>query len=294
MAARPSTNGRQISSRCSDVRFKQSASTNKMASASVVATPASMAWALEPASAGWRCTTLAPAAAARSPVPSMEPSSTTMTWRAEAQPRHASTTAPTVGASLRAGTTTSTITRALLRTSGEARPLATGHHLDRHLAGRLVDHLVAEHHCTLALALGRLAVGVEDVPRPVELLLVGREDLVEDRDLVGMEGPLAVVPKDLGPLAAVTDALVVAHLDVGPVDHLQTVGPAGHEDLHEDVVEIVARVLGNLQTPGERGHLHGRRHVDGAEDDRLQAGRGRADLFDVDDARAVSIWASMP
>src|SRR5688572_21488966 len=99
--------------------------------------------------------TFAPAAAAASAVPSVEASSTTMTSRTHRQPRHASTTAATVSSSSRAGTTQSTI-----RSFGgaltplHARPLAPLHDLDRHLAGCLVDHLVAEHHGTLALALG--------------------------------------------------------------------------------------------------------------------------------------------
>src|SRR5437588_2404928 len=274
-----------MSSRCADVRFRQSPSTNRMESASVAFTPASIACALDPASGGSRCTTLAPAAAARSPVPSTEPSSTTITWRAYAQPRHASTTAPTVGASLRAGTTTSTTTRPLrLRASREPRALAPCDDLHRHLARRLVDHLVAEHHRTLALALGGLLIGLEHVPRLVELLLVRREHLVENRHLIGVQGPLAVVSEDLCALAEVPEPLVVADLDVRPVDDLQAVGAAGHEDLDEDVMEVVARVLGDLQAAGERRHLHRRRHVDRAEDDRLQTRGCGADLFDVDDA----------
>src|SRR5437660_8703166 len=148
----------------------------------------------------------------------MDPSSTTITWRAYVHPKHASTTAPTVGASLRAGTTTSTIKGALrlrLRTSGQAGPLTPGDHFDSDLARGLVDHLVAEHDGALALALRRQAVGIEDVPRPVELLLVRGEHLVEDRDLVGVEGPLAVVTEDLRALAEASEAVVVAHLDVG-------------------------------------------------------------------------------
>src|SRR3954447_7179549 len=285
MAARPSTNGRQISSRCSDVRFRQSPSTKRMASASVASTPASMACALEPASGGSRCTTFAPAAAARSPVPSVDPSSTTMTCRAYAHPRHASTTNPTVGASLRAGTTTSMTTSVLrLRTSTESGALAPGDELHRHLARGLVNHLVAEHDRTLALALGGLAVGVEDVPRPVELLLRRAEHLVENRDLVGVQGPLAVVAEDLRALAELPEPFVVADLHVGPVDDLQAVGASGHEDLHEHVVEVVARVIGNGEATRQGGHLHRRRHVDGTEDDRLEPRRRRADLLDVDDA----------
>ena len=54
----------------------------------------------------------------------------------------------------------------------QARPARRGMtNLMRHLAAGLVDHLVAEHDRALALVLGRLPVGVEDAPRPVELLL---------------------------------------------------------------------------------------------------------------------------
>src|SRR5438270_3441147 len=195
MTARPATKGRQMSSRWAAVRFRQSPSTKRMASASVAATPTSMAWALEPASGGSRWTTLAPAAAARSPVPSVDPSSTTITWRVWEQPWQASTTSAIVSASLRAGTTTS-ITMTLRSRAASAGPLAAGHDLDGDLAGGLVDHLVAEHDRTLPLALGGLPVGVQDVPGPVELFLAGREDLVESRHLVRVQGPRPVVTED--------------------------------------------------------------------------------------------------
>ena len=61
-------------------------------------------------------------------------------------------------------------------------------------------------------------------------------------------------------------------------------GPPGHEDLGEHVVEVVARVRRDLDAAGEHGHLHRRREVGRAEDDRLQPGRGGADRLDVDQA----------
>src|SRR5256885_2164488 len=82
---------------------------------------------------------------------------------------------------------------------------------------------------TAPLGCGRL-VGLEDVAGPVELLLARREHVVEDRDLVGVQRPLAVEAEDLGAPAVVAEALGVAHLDVRAVDDLQPVGPAGHED----------------------------------------------------------------
>src|SRR5437879_3361873 len=73
MAARPSANGRQIWSRWALVRYRQSASTNRIASASLAAAPASLAWAVGPSSAGSRWPTWAPAAEARAAGPPRAP-----------------------------------------------------------------------------------------------------------------------------------------------------------------------------------------------------------------------------
>ena len=113
---------------------------------------------------------------------------------------------------------------------------------------------------------------------------VGREHLVEDRDLVGVQRPLAVVAERAGALAVVAEAVGVADVEVGPVDDLQAVGPPGHQDLREDVVEVVAGVVGDLHAAGEHGHLHRGGEVGRAEDDRLEPGRRGADLLDVDEA----------
>ena len=68
----------------------------------------------------------------------------------------------------------------------------------------------------------------------------------------------------------VAQPLELADLQVRAVDHLQPVGAAGHEDLREHVVEVVARVLGDLHAAGEHRHLGRRREVGGAEHDRLE------------------------
>ena len=163
------------------------------------------------------------------------------------------------------------------------------HELGRHLPRCLVDHLVAEHDRALALALGRrLLVGVEDVPRAVELLLRRREELVEDVDLVGVQRPLAVVAEHLRALAVVAERVGLADLQERAVDHLEAVRPTRHQDLREHVVEVVARVLGDLHAAGEHRHLHRRGEVGGTEDDGLEARRRRADLLDVDEAAASS------
>jgi hypothetical protein len=155
--------------------------------------------------------------------------------------------------------------------TAEAGALAASDELDGHLAGGLVDHLVAEHHRALAVALSGLLVGLEDVPCPIELLLRRREQLVQDGHLVRVEGPLAVVAEHLGALAVVAEGVLVADLEERTVDRLQPVGPARHQDLGEHVMEVVAGVLGDLHATGEHRHLHRRCEVGRAEDDGLQA-----------------------
>ncbi len=86
------------------------------------------------------------------------------------------------------------------------------------------------------------------------------------------------------PHRVVAQRVELPDLEVRAVDHLEAVGAAGHEDLREHVVEVVARVLGDLHTAGEDGHLRRRREVGGPEHDRLEPGRRGADLLDVDEA----------
>src|SRR5258708_515017 len=93
-------------------------------------------------------------------------------------------------------------------------PLAPADELRGHLAARLVDHLVAEHHRTPTLALGRrLLVRLEKVPRVVELLLGRRVHLVDHADLVGMERPLPVVTEDARAHRVVAQPFELANLE---------------------------------------------------------------------------------
>ena len=103
-------------------------------------------------------------------------------------------------------------------------------------------------------------------------------------DLVRVQRPLAVVAEDAGAHRVVAQRVELADLEERPVDHLEAVRPAGHEDLGEHVVEVVARVLGDLHPTGEHRHLGRGREVGRAEDDRLDPRRRRADLLDVDEA----------
>ena len=68
---------------------------------------------------------------------------------------------------------------------------------------------------------------------------VGREHLVDDRDLVGVQRPLAVVAEDAGAHRVVAQRVELTDLEERTVDHLQPVGASGHEDLREHVVEVV-------------------------------------------------------
>src|SRR3954447_13585949 len=133
---------------------------------------------------------------------SSEPSSTTMTSMAASVScasrlvRHSARKR----APLNTGTTTEIevtprSVRLPARAARHAGALAPGHELGRHLAARPVAYLVTEHNRAAPVAFRRrLLVGLEDVERVVELLLRGREHLVDHRNLARVQRPLAVVP----------------------------------------------------------------------------------------------------
>ena len=98
-----------------------------------------------------------------------------------------------------------------------------------------------------------------------------------------MQGPLAVEPENARAHRVVPQRVELTDLEERPVDHLQTVGPTRHEDLAEHVVEVVARVFGDLHATREHRHLGGRGEVRRPEDDGLEAIARRADLLDVDE-----------
>jgi hypothetical protein len=70
----------------------------------------------------------------------------------------------------------------------------------------------------------------------------------------GAETPFAVESPDPVAPGVVPEPFGIPDLDIRLVDDLETVGPSRHEDLHEHVVEIAARVLGNLQTSRQGWH----------------------------------------
>src|SRR5262245_24511659 len=166
-----------------------------------------------------------------------------------------------------------TLTRRCVHQPG---PLAAGDHLGRHLPRGLVHHLVAEADRPSPLVAGGGIQGVQDGGRVVELRLRGRERLVDDRDLVGVDGPLAVDAQRPGPPAVVPQPVEVADPQVGAVHDLQAVGPAGGEDPGEGVVEVVAGVLGDLYAGGEHRHVHRGGEVGRPEHHRLPPWGGGA------------------
>ena len=96
-------------------------------------------------------------------------------------------------------------------------------------------------------------------------------------------------------IAVLPQGVLVADLEERPVDDLQPVGPAGHEDLVEHVVEVVAGVLGDRHVPPDSTGIS----IEAAKSagpKMIVSSRGDASQISstLISPRAVSIWASMP
>ena len=127
-------------------------------------------------------------------------------------------------------------------------------------------------------------VGIENCARTIELFLRRREHLVEDRHLVGVQRPFAVVAEGACALAVIAEAVSVTDVQVRSVDHLQPVRATGHEDLVEHVMEVVAGIIRNLHATGEYGHFHACCEVGRAKDDGFQSGARCANLLNIDES----------
>src|SRR5699024_4200206 len=121
-------------------------------------------------------------------------------------------------------------------------PALAGHD-QRHLAGGLVQHLVAEHDGAATVHGGGVLVGVQDQFGVVVVLLCGRVDLVGGFHLQRMQHPLAVEAERRGPSGGAPEGVHVTDLQVGSVDGLQTVRTGGREDAHEHVVVGITGVV---------------------------------------------------
>ena len=150
---------------------------------------------------------------------------------------------------------------------GHARGSASLGELDRHLARRLVDHLVAEHDGAALLDLGRVLVGLEERLGLVVLLLRRREHLVEHVDLTRVQRPLAVVTESSCAHRHLAEAVEV--LDQADTDRRSTCKPVvarRDEDALEHVVPVVARIARHREPGGHGRKTERRAHVGGPED----------------------------
>ena len=100
----------------------------------------------------------------------------------------------------------------------------------------------------------------------------------------GCTAHFAVVAESVRSAAVLTEQLLLADLEEWPVYHLDPARPPGQEDLGEDVVEVIAGVVIDLDPAGQHRHLDRGREICWTEDDRLQS-RGRVtDLLDVEES----------
>ena len=116
------------------------------------------------------------------------------------------------------------------------------------------------------------------------LLRCGREDLVGDRHLAGVDGPLAVEAERARLECGAPVALEVLIGRVGRVDGVDQPGPCRREHLHPGEVPEVARVLDDGVEVAVDAGVQGSGEIPGAEDERLEPVAGLRDLERVGQA----------
>src|SRR5262245_63866279 len=89
-----------------------------------------------------------------------------------------------------------------------------------------LDHAALDHDHALLLVLG-VTEGIDDLARPVDLLLRRREDLVARPDLARMYQSLAVHAEGAAALTLLAQALFVAEIVIDTVDDVEAVGTRG-------------------------------------------------------------------
>src|SRR5829696_4855846 len=125
------------------------------------------------------------------------------------------------------------------------------------------------------------AVGLDRLPGVLDLGLGGREHLVGDADLGGVDRPLAVEAEKAGVHRAAAEALGVLVGRIGGVDGVDAGGSRRGDDLEPGEVPEVAGVLADrVEIAVDPGALR-RRQVAGAEDDGLQPVARPGDLDGV-------------
>src|SRR5262249_49611157 len=91
-----------------------------------------------------------------------------------------------------------------------------------------LDHAALDHDQALLLVLG-LAEGVDDLPRPFDLLARRREDLVARPDLIGVDQCLAVHAKRATTLTLLAQAKLVLEVVIDAVDDVEAIGAGGDQ-----------------------------------------------------------------
>ena len=166
---------------------------------------------------------------------------------------------------------------------------ALGRDDQRHLAGRLVDHLVAEHHRAAPAAGSEVCSRTRRGSARRGRSRPGRRvDLVGRVDLAGVQHPLAVEAERGRPRRPPGgtrrrrgSAGTARRSPAGRASGRPSGCASGCSGRRRRVV--AGRLLADDQRPHvDRGHEVGR-----AEDDRLDARRRRGDRVDVDQARGV-------
>src|SRR5262249_43960766 len=91
-----------------------------------------------------------------------------------------------------------------------------------------LDHAALDHDHALLLVLG-VTEGIDDLARPVDLLLRRREDLIARPDLARMNQSLAVHAEGAAALTLLAQALFVAEIVIDAVDNVEAVGTRGDQ-----------------------------------------------------------------
>ena len=123
----------------------------------------------------------------------------------------------------------------------------------------------------------RLVVGGEHRLGALPLLLRGAEDLIDDRDLAGVDRPLAVEAERARESRARAQPVVVADAPVGPVDRLNARRARRDDQPGVDVVEVVAGVAVRRRADRRDRDADRRAVVARAEDQRLHPRGGGGD-----------------
>jgi len=178
-----------------------------------------------------------------------------------------------------------------------ARSLLQPPRSPRPLQHRLIDPQRSRIHQLPALAAGPgplrhgLVVQVDHLLRLLDLPGRGREDVVGERDLVGADAPLADGAERGGVGGLLDVGVIVLEVAEGAVDGVDAGGAAGGD--HADAVggPHVAGVALVLVEFVAEAHAPAAGEVAEAEDERLEAGRGGADL---DRWCPPGLWACWP